>query len=337
MALEVRSKPRTSRRRAWAGSASRAGMRPDRDGVVLDGMNPEQPGSAAAPAPHDAAGPPGRGTGTGGGASEALWTAVVLAGQRPGIDPVAARFGGRFKALVPLQGEPMLSHVLRALLGTTGIGSVVVLSQQDFLTGPLAWSAVNGRVVWMSSGAGIAQSLIAALGSLPSPWPVLVTTADHPLLTPNILESFMSRASGDLAIGLVEQAVMLAAFPNTRRTWLRFRDGAYTGANLFALRRPASLAALRFWAEAERDRKKPWRLFRRFGPVLALRAITRTIGLRAAIAAAGRRLCISAAMVELDRAEAGIDVDSPADHALAERLLALRSPIGSAAGARSGD
>ena len=43
------------------------------------------------------------------------WTALVLAGQRPGVDPVAAHFGLEAKALVPVAGELMLGRVLMAL------------------------------------------------------------------------------------------------------------------------------------------------------------------------------------------------------------------------------
>ena len=250
------------------------------------------------------------------------WTAIVLAGRRPGVDPLAAAFGQRYKSLVPLRSEPMLSHVLRALLATPEIGEVVVLAQEDLLFGPLSWAANRSEVRSIVGGAGIAESVARAVaGSFSGP--VLITTADHPLLTPEIMRQFISRVGdGDAAIGMVERRIMHASFPGSRRTWLRFRDGAFTGANLFALRVPAANAALRFWARAETDRKRPWRLFRHFGPVLALRAITRTISLRAAIARAGRRLGVAAQLIELDDARAGIDVDTAADHRLVESFLA---------------
>ena len=249
------------------------------------------------------------------------WTAIVLAGQRPEVDGFAFRFGQRFKALVPLRGEPMLSHVLRTLLATPEIANILVLAQEDLLVGPLSWAANRRRIRSVPSLSGIADSIAAAITTQALPWPVLVTTADHPLLTPAIVSTFTARGGGDLTIGVVERRVMLSAFPESRRTWLSFRGGAYTGANLFAFRSPRSLAALTFWAQAERDRKRPWRLLRRFGLLLSLRALTGTISLRDAVASAGRRLGLSACLVELDQAVAGIDVDNLDDHALADRIL----------------
>jgi hypothetical protein len=98
-----------------------------------------------------------------------------------------------------------------------------------------------------------------------------------------------------------------------------------SGANLFALNTAAAQGALTLWAEAERDRKKAWKLFLHFGPWLALRALTRTIDLTHALELAGRRLGLSAQLVALADAEAAIDVDKPSDHELAEAIVSART------------
>ena len=48
-----------------------------------------------------------------------------------------------------------------------------------------------------------------------------------------------------VAAGVVEARVLLAAHPDNRRTWLRFRGGAWSGANLFALKGGQVMPALR--------------------------------------------------------------------------------------------
>ena len=73
---------------------------------------------------------------------------------------------------------------------------------------------------------------------------------------------------------------------------------------------------------------KARRLLSHFGPWLAVRALTRTIGLADALAAAGRRLGLTARLVAMPQAEAAIDVDKPADLALAETILAARAASG---------
>jgi hypothetical protein len=126
---------------------------------------------------------------------------------------------------------------------------------------------------------------------------------------------------------MVEREVMLALFPDAQRTWLRFADGHWSGANLFAFRSDNVRAALDLWAAAEQDRKKVWKLFLHFGPSLALRAITRTIGLKSALNKAGQRLGLSATLIAMSDPVAAIDVDKPADHALAETIFASRKDL----------
>lgn len=255
------------------------------------------------------------------------WTALLLAGQRPGTDPLAAHFGETWKALVPVGGEAMLSRVAKTLLASPSIERIVVLAQSpEALTErpDTAWLATDPRIGFAASAASISLSVAAVAGES-APWPVLVTTADHALLTPAMVESFVAGVGdADIAVGLVERRTLLAGYPDSQRTWLKFRGGAYSGANLFALTGPRARAALELWATVEQDRKKGWKLVAAFGPWLLLRAVTRTITLHAGLAAAGRRLGLTARAVELPQAEAAIDVDKPADHELAEHILTLR-------------
>ena len=254
---------------------------------------------------------------------QAQWTCLVLAGQRPGVDALAEHFGLRWKALVPLCGEPMLTRVVRTLRNSSHIGSILVLAQD---TGAIqAAVTAGGGATLVQSGDGISLSIRKQVEAIGFASPVLVTTADHPLLTTEMIDEFVRNASGDVAVAMVERQVMLGQFPDAKRTWLRFSDGAWSGANLFALMSPKSVAALALWAEAEQDRKKAWKLFLHFGLGLALRALTRTIGLRAALGKAGERLGLEAKLVPMSDPVAAIDVDKVSDHILAEKILAERA------------
>jgi GTP:adenosylcobinamide-phosphate guanylyltransferase len=252
------------------------------------------------------------------------WSAILLAGQRPGDDQFAAGFGVALKPLIPVAGQTMVERVVAVLAGCPDIGRILVLSQS-----PEAIAAVlpaNSAVTVSPSSDGIARSVAGAAGGPDAPWPVLVTTADHVLLTPDIIAEFLAQSDGcDVAVAMVERRTVVARFPRTRRTWLRFAGGAYTGANLFALNRPAAAVALAAWSEVEADRKKGRRLIARFGPVLLIRALTRTISLAGALRRAGASLGISVKPVVLGDARAAVDVDKPADHALATAVLEGRA------------
>tara|TARA_R110001606_G_scaffold177586_1_gene324102 strand:- start:13878 stop:14693 length:816 start_codon:yes stop_codon:yes gene_type:complete len=256
-----------------------------------------------------------------------LWTAIILAGQRPEGDPMAAYCNVRYKALISINGQTMLERVARALIASPYIGRMVVMAQspEDLKAGLSPDLAEHDGIAFVESNDGIATSIHDIIGSDIAPWPVLVTTADNALLTGAILDNFFQAHSAqDVAVGVVERRTMLAAYPDARRTWLKFRGGAYSGANLFALHNAAAKPAVAFWSAVEKDRKKGWKIFAHFGPWLLLRALSRTIGFKDAMAQAGARMSLRAEPIILPIAEAAIDVDKPDDLALVTGILERR-------------
>jgi GTP:adenosylcobinamide-phosphate guanylyltransferase len=256
------------------------------------------------------------------------WTAIVLAGRRPGEDGFAAAHGVPAKALIRAAGEPMLGRVARALLDSPSIGRVLVLAQEadTLLTGELKWMAAEPRIATAQSGDGISASVGRVAGTVAAPYPVLVTTADHALLQPEMVEAFIAGAAGvDVAFAMVERRVVEKAHPATKRTWLKAADGHFSGANLFALLTPESNRGTEFWARAEKDRKRTLKLLSFLGLGIFLRAVTRTISLEAAAERLGRREGFRLKAVLLPFAEAAIDVDKQSDLELAERILAGRA------------
>ena len=252
------------------------------------------------------------------------WTALLLAGSRPGTDPFAAAYGTDLKALIPVGGLPMVARPAAALLAAPEIERVRVLAQQ-----PERIAAVlpkDSRLSVEHSGATIAATLQAILESPETRYPLVVTTADHALLDPAMIADFCARASGaDVAIGMVERRPLMARLPQTARTWLRFRGGAYSGANLFALGGPGAAKAVDLWRSVEQDRKKGWRMIASLGPAYLLGAVFRLKSLDQTLDAVGRRIGLSIRKVELSNPLAAVDVDKPADHELVTAILEGRA------------
>ena len=58
------------------------------------------------------------------------WTALLLAGSRPGRDPFAEAHGTDLKALIPVGGVPMVARPAAALAPSPEIERMRVLTQQ---------------------------------------------------------------------------------------------------------------------------------------------------------------------------------------------------------------
>ena len=252
------------------------------------------------------------------------WTAVVLAGSRPGRDAFAEQYGTDLKALIPIAGEPMVRRPVRALLESDGVEKVLVVSQSTERIAAVLPEDL--RIEHQESAGTIAETIEQIVLKRTTDFPLLVTTADHALLDPAMIAEFMAEAKGaDLAIGVVERRPLLARLPQTKRTWLAFRGGAYSGANLFALGSIKSLAAIEQWRAVEQDRKKGWRGLSALGPALLLGAVLRLRTLDQSVAAMGRKLGMTARAVVLSDPLAGVDVDKPVDHAIVEAILGGRA------------
>ncbi len=247
------------------------------------------------------------------------WHALLLAGVRPGGDSFADAHGVPAKALIPVGGIPMVRRPVAALLASDAIATITVLTQRPDLIQPAL--DPDPRLTFAPSGATIAATLDAILADSETRFPLLVTTADHALLNPAMIAQFTAEAAGaDLAIGLVERQPLLARLPATKRTWIAMKGGAYSGANLFAFGSPKAAKAVALWREVEQDRKKGWKLLAALGlpgllGILRLRTLGQTLD------AMGRKLGLTLRAIGMTDPIAAVDVDKPADLALAEAIL----------------
>ena len=248
------------------------------------------------------------------------WTALLLAGSRPGRDAFAEANGVALKPLIPVGGEPMIARPVRALLATPGIAAVRVLTQR--IEAIASVLPIDARLTIESAEPTIATAIEAILADPATAFPMLVTTADHALLDPAMIADFCRRAEGaDLAIGVAERRALERRLPQTRRTWITFRSGAYSGANLFALGSPNAARAVALWRAVEQDRKRGWRMLAAFGPTLLLGAGLRLRTLDQSVTSIGRKLGLEARAIVMTDPLAAVDVDKPADLALVEAIL----------------
>lgn len=251
-------------------------------------------------------------------------TAVVLAGSRPSGDPFAEAYGTDLKALIPVGGIPMVRRPVEALLATASVGRIRVLAQQPDRIREAAPD--DPRVSVEQSGETIAATLEAFCFDPNVAWPILVTTADHALLTPDMVADFLGKAEGaEVAIGVVTRESLLKQLPQTQRTWLRFRGGAYSGANLFLLGSPKIRSTLEVWRSSEQNRKKAWRMLFTLGLFGFLGAVLRLRTLQQTLDRVGRKLGLDIRAVELSDPLAAVDVDKPADHELVTAILEGRA------------
>lgn len=259
------------------------------------------------------------------------FTAIILAGSRSSHDPVASVFGEKYKALVPICGKPMVARVVEALSSSNCVRRIVIVfdcEESLFKSCPEFKSNENDvDIEVINCSSSICSSVGNVIEKTGSEWPYLVTTADHALLTPEMVHNFCAGAvdNSDLAIGLVERKYLDEKHPGSKRTYLPFKDTQLSGANLFAFTNPNAVKGLAFWKRIEQDRKKPWKLFAAFGWFNLIGLLLKRYTVDQAFVRASKRIDLQVRAVRLPFAEAAIDVDSPKDYVQVTEILENRA------------
>ena len=113
------------------------------------------------------------------------------------------------KVLMPLHGEPIISHVLRKLKTVCPAEQTVVLTSVEPSDDPLALYVESlGITVFRGSLNNVFERFLACTDTYPCQW-FLRLSADSPYLDPQILEQVLVHA-GDLNLDLVT-----TTFPRT--------------------------------------------------------------------------------------------------------------------------
>ncbi len=250
-------------------------------------------------------------------------SSLILAGVRASGDPLALARGVPSKASIMILGRSMLGRVFDAVSDSVLAGPVAVsgLVGADGLAEAEAWPAFQR----FEGAPGPASSVLAAVTSGRLELPLLITTCDHALLRPEIIDAFISQSMNeraDLTVALAARETIEAKYPNVARTYLKLGRGAYSSCNLFLLKNKRAIEAIRFWQRAEVDRKQPWRIAWRFGIWSALQILVGRAGLDKTFEIASQRLGVTARPILLPYADAAVDVDKPSDLELVQAVLA---------------
>ena len=268
----------------------------------------------------------------------ARFSSIILAGERPGGSPLSQQFNVEASIMVPVAGKPALQWAMNAIQQSSLADAGIICGPTEEIVNKnpdLATLLNHPDHQWLAQSNGPAASALSALRKL-NQYPALLTAGDHALLTGEIIDDFCQQtlaknetSSYDFIIGFVPYGLVQSAWPDSKRTVLRFSDGRFCGSNLFAVLNPDGLRALKFWQKAEADRKRPWRIASRFGLIALLRYFFRSLTLDETLQALSQASGCHIGYVPLDFARAAVDVDSIEDQKLADTILSCQEAKGS--------
>ena len=252
-----------------------------------------------------------------------MYDAIILAGGECGHE-FRRHSRQPYEALLDIAGKPMVTFVAQALADSGQVNRIIVAGPAVALANCLFPA---GTIV-VEGGQTIMDTICMAMAELGHDCKTIVAAADIPLLTGEAVNHFMQQCSlfeADLYYPIVAKTVNDQAYPAARRTYVRLREGAFTGGNLFLVNPAIVPQCMTVAREIIRHRKSPLKLCRMLGWLFVLRFIMGRLTLEQAATRAASLLGIRGAVLQSPYPEIGIDVDKLSDFELVRQALALRA------------
>lgn len=247
---------------------------------------------------------------------------VVVLGASPNSGQLREVSSAPAEALIQIGAKVMVAYVVEALLAAESVAKIVLVGPER----DLAFLA-GSRVAVVNGGPTAVESLQNGLKVLPEASRVLVVAADIPLLTPEAVDGFInqcSQAEGDVFYPIVPKETVEQRYPGIKRTYVQFREGIFTGGNLFLINPlivgPCAVKA----QEMVRLRKSPLKLAKLLGFSFIVKFIMKRLSLPEVEQKVSRLLQIKGRAVITNYAEIGADVDKPSDYHIINQFLARK-------------
>lgn len=256
--------------------------------------------------------------------------AVILAGSRSGPNPLLRGTPYQNKALLPVCGKAMVLRVFEAIYPCKHRPEMVISTNDPevlALDYPMPFTVLPSEF-------SASESILHSLSRLPDAEQVLFVSADHPLLTPTMVEYFLAQVTSrnlGFAMAVVSKQTVLAKYPNAQRTFFPTKGGAYSGGNLIFIDKTQFKPNPEFLNDIETNRKNLWRTLRWLGLGNVLRYVTGQLDLAGGEPPLSQVMGCPFGFVQIPFAECCMDVDKPSDHGLAERILKQREALEAAA------
>ena len=219
----------------------------------------------------------------------------------------------------------MLDYVVNALEGAREIAKVAIVGPKKDLDdiygdSPGIVTVESGKTIIDSLQKGIEAAKKAGLSAK-----VLVVTSDIPLITGEIIDDFIKQCQtaeeADIIYPIVSKVHNDEKFPGVKRTYVKLKDGIFTGGNIFLINPHIVARCAKIAERIVGLRKSPLKLIHFIGMGYIFKYFLGTLSIADAEARVSQILDIKAKSLIVSHPEIGVDVDKPSDLELVKEIL----------------
>lgn len=235
--------------------------------------------------------------------------AIVLAGDsRKG----SIQEGVDNKSFLPINGKPMVEYVLDALRESPLINKISIIGPSDLLKEHLGDKIDH----YMEDRGSLFDNVKAGTKPFANDQAVLIVTSDIPMITGWMITDFVQRCmdqGGDFCYPIVEKKLNEKRFPGVERTYIRLKDGTYTGGNVIYLNPAVIGSCEEFAKKIIAFRKQPLKTGKMLGVKFLAGLMLGMLTVPKVEERFRKLLNIQASAIIVSYPEIGNDVDKPSD------------------------
>ena len=238
--------------------------------------------------------------------------ALILAGDR-GEE-------GYSKALLKIKGRFMIEYLIDALKSSNTVKNIYVVG--DEVLREMIKNYYDGYILSNGEMLENIKKGIREIGDYDTP--VLICTADIPLVSGEAIRDFVVECENkDIDVGypIIDKSLNDEKYPDVKRTYVKLKEGTFTGGNIVYLNPKVIERATEKAAELIAYRKKPLKMGQVLGVTFLLRLALGVL----TIEAVERKVCdmfdIRGRAILTKYPEIGNDVDKIEDIEFVNRYL----------------
>jgi len=250
---------------------------------------------------------------------------VLLAGGRVSPeDPLNAECQDGFRSLVDIHGKPMVQWVIDALDACETIRNIFIIGLPEGYglkaSKPIHFLPDEGNLF-----DNIRAGAMHAARIHPSQSKVMIASSDIPAIRAEAVDWLADQVAEDptalLYYCVIPQSVMDSRFPESGRTFMRFRDVAVCGGDLNVIDQKLISEEKPIWRQLSDARKHPLQQVRLLGFDSLILIALRVLTLENAVKKVCKKLSLDVRALLTPFAEIGMDADK------LSQLAILRSDL----------
>lgn len=251
--------------------------------------------------------------------------AFVLAGGKDHINIE----GCANKALLPIQGKPMLQYILQALRGSDFIDGIAIIGDVELLKEHI--QVDEDRDAFLQGEEKMIDNVVRGLDYFMDQDRILLITSDIPFIHSEAIDHFIQaslESGGDLCYPIISKETQLQSFPEMVRTYVHLREGHFTGGNLMVANPAIKDRCVHFARHMIENRKKPWRMIQILGAGFLVQLLLGILTIEKLENRVGSLLDIHPKAIITPHPEIGNDIDKPEDVELLKKYWGKYGGIG---------